>query len=39
MINVDYYHPEYFVTDYNFIDLQGNSTIKKSNFWSNEILW
>jgi len=32
MANVDYYHPEYLVTDYNYIDLQGNKTIKKSTF-------
>jgi len=32
MSKVDEYHPEYFVTDYSYIDLQGNPTTKVSTF-------
>ena len=32
MSKVDEYHPEYFVTDYSYIDLQGNPTTKTSTF-------
>ena len=32
MSKVDEYHPEYFVTDYSYIDIQGNPTTKVSTF-------
>lgn len=32
MSKVDEYRPEYFVTDYSYIDLQGNPTTKTSTF-------
>jgi hypothetical protein len=32
MSKVDNFHPKYFVTDYEYIDLEGNTTIKKSTF-------